>query len=345
MRQSNTPVDACKYVPGMSPSPLPDSATLLDIKQHPIADPDFFRDLVTRNAITSEIKIAQTFSGFMPFLHPDEVPRRKKPDFFLGDARYIGARHVRLVRTIPRDALNRALAARIAAYKEISNRPPTEAQRNIFAFEESAKLMPDAPFREHSELVIIDVIRRMGIVEAANAQSAHRVVDRFTRYIDDDLPLFRPEGSIVRMLTDWTQGESYLPEGFTLGTKASMLGGNKERASVANHRLEARTVQTHLHSGMNVQKLELLWPPNLAIVVEQTGSFAAIRYLKSPIRKKALTALTREDLEKAFQEVVPTLFDALERYQTAAEALPPVEQPAGEQPTTQDIDESEGAYA
>lgn len=323
------------YTPGNSPSPIPAKATLLNIYDHPIATYEDLRNLVVKNAIRHEIHVAPVVSGFMPFLHPDEVALRKRQDFFIGDGRFIAARHVRLIRAVSKDALRRAVNARVAAYKDLCKRPLTQNQIEIFQFEEEQRLLPTAPVLEREELLVVDLLRRTGFIETGSFSAAQKISLRFERYQEDDtpLPLYAPSCNLEHILTDWTTGNRELPDGFMLGRRASMSGENNERAVVSNHELVARPVQNHIEAGMAVLKLELHWQDKLTIQVDQSGSFSSIRYATSPTRKKGLSKMSRADMQEAFLAVIPDVFEALDAYQSEINRIAEsMQRPAGALP-------------
>lgn len=311
------------YTPAISPSPLPTKATLLEVFDHPFATPEEIRNLVIRNAIKQEIIVAPVTSGFMPFLHPDEIALRKRQDFFIGDGRFVACRHMRLVRSVSRDALKRAVNARIAAYKELCKRPLTEHQVEVFEFEEEQRLLPTTPVQERDELIVVDLLRRMGFIESGSLPAAHKIASRFERYTTDEssLPLFTPAINLEHVLTDWTTGERSLPDGFSLGRRASMSGEKNERTMLSNQELGARPVQNHIEAGMAVLKLELHWQDKLTVQVDKTGAFSSVKFASSPTRKKGVSKMSRADMSEAFLAVIPDLFDALEAYRSEVASI------------------------
>jgi DNA recombination-dependent growth factor C len=286
------------YQPQRSPKPFPSAGVFVGFT-HPICEAAL-RDAVLSNVIRSAVPTVQAISGFQAFLQPEQIPMRKRQDFFLEQDGYLALRLVTLSRKIPPTLEKRALAARIQQFVARVGRQPLDREMPVLRSEILAQFLPQAPILEQDQLLLFNPTRSRLFLEGGTVKRAEETIGLLRRLLGTfPVAMLEHELPPATRMTGWLAGNP-LPDGLCFGARASLQDDAKSSAALRNHSLESDEVREHLLAGKVATSIGLQWREDVSFQYTASNVFTGIRVgaaIKSSVK---VEQMTQADLRVVF---------------------------------------------
>lgn len=179
---------------------------------------------------------------------------------------------------LPGGTIKDAVNAKIESIYESEGRRVSRQERDTIKDDVIFSMLPKAFTRSRLQYAYIDLKAGLIVVDAGSARQAEDLLSKLREALGSlrCLPL-SVKSVTTQSMTHWVQN-SEAPQGFEIGGDVELEAVKDGRiVRCKNHDLSAAEVINHIHSGMLVAKLEMIWKEAITFSID--GGFG-IKKLK-----------------------------------------------------------------
>lgn len=180
---------------------------------------------------------------------------------------------------LPGAAVRDALAAKVEQISQAENRPISRAERNALKDEIILSMLPKAFTRSRLEFAYIDLKAGLIVVDAGTAKQAEDMLSKLREALGSlrCVPV-STKNITTQSMTHWVQN-SEAPHAFEIGGDVELESTKDGRVvRCKNHDLTTAEVINHIHSGMAVTKLEMVWREAITFHVDSSLGIKGIKF-------------------------------------------------------------------
>lgn len=204
-------------------------------------------------------------------------------------------------KVLPAAVVNEVLDEKIREIQEADGRKPGRKERTDMKEEIVFDLLPRAFSRSRKLYAYIDIEAGLLFVDSASHKKAEELLTLLRETLGS-LPVIplKAKNTAQHCLTEWVAGAA--PTGFELGGECELRDRADETAVIRakNQDLSSEQIQSHLQSGMFVNKLAMTWTGGIDFVVDDQLS----------IKRIAFGDLIRERADDINADTMAEQFDA-----------------------------------
>lgn len=221
-------------------------------------------------------------------------------------------------RSVPAEAIRRALDERVQAIEQESGRRPGKKELKDLKEEIRHALLPHAFPKVAGALVWIDRKSRLLLVDASSQPKADEVVTCLVNTFDGlALSLIQTASSPATAMGTWLKAQEP-PSQFAFDRDCELKANDESKAVVkyGRHSLEIQQIQDHLAKGMIPTKLRMTWNDRVSFTLTEAGMLKKVVFTDDVFEGRAseeegfdadVAIFTGE-----FTELVPAVIEALD---------------------------------
>ena len=174
-------------------------------------------------------------------------------------------------KSVPKQAVDRALAERIAKIENLEGRKPGRKETRELRDEIITDLLPHAFPKNSGVLVWIDPVREIIVIDAGSQGKADEVTTALCQCVPGiQIGLLNTVTSPQAAMTQWLTGEQdQWPTGFAPGRFVELHSGDEMKSVVKfdRHHLDDEQMRLHIGQGKLPTKLALDWQGRVSFVL------------------------------------------------------------------------------